>query len=194
MHYLVVALKIFIKNMVCRRCKMVVQDELTRIGLHFDTVELGEVEVAEDLSSEQRDELRLALGKSGLELMDDQRGVLIEKIKQIIIEIAHYSEEALSVNLSEYLSRQLHRDYTSLATLFSEVQGITIEKFFIYHKIERVKELLVYDKLTLTEIAYKMHYSSVSHLSTQFKKVTGLTPSYFKQLRRIVPLTHIRSL
>ena len=194
MHYLVVALKIFIKNMVCRRCKMVVQDELTRIGLHFDTVELGEVEVAEDLSSEQRDELRLALGKSGLELMDDQRGVLIEKIKQIIIEIAHYSEEALSVNLSEYLSRQLHRDYTSLATLFSEVQGITIEKFFIYHKIERVKELLVYDKLTLTEIAYNMHYSSVSHLSTQFKKVTGLTPSYFKQLRRIVPLTHIRSL
>lgn len=194
MHYLVVALKIFIKNMVCRRCKMVVQDELTRIGLHFDTVELGEVEIAEDLSSEQRDELRLALGKAGLELMDDQRGVLIEKIKQIIIEIAHYSEEALSVNLSEYLSRQLHRDYTSLATLFSEVQGITIEKFFIYHKIERVKELLVYDKLTLTEIAYKMHYSSVSHLSTQFKKVTGLTPSYFKQLRRTVPLTHIRSL
>ena len=173
---------------------MVVQDELIRMGLHFGTVELGEVEVDEDLSSEQRDQLRLALAKSGLELMDDQRGVLIEKIKQIIVEIAHYSEEALSVNLSEYLSRKLHRDYTSLATLFSEVQGMTIEKFFIYHKIERVKELLVYDKLTLTEIAYKMHYSSVSHLSTQFKKVTGLTPSYFKQLRRTVSLTHTRSL
>jgi AraC-like DNA-binding protein len=166
---------------------MVVRNELTQLGLHFGEVELGEVEVAEDLSSEQRDQLRLALAKSGLELMDDQRGVLIEKIKQIIVEIVHYSEEPLAVNLSEYLSRELHRDYTSLATLFSEVQGITIEKFFIYHKIERVKELLVYDKLTLTEIAYIMHYSSVSHLSAQFKKVTGHTPSYFKQLRRPQP-------
>jgi AraC-like DNA-binding protein len=180
-------LKIFIKYMVCMRCKMVVQEELTRLGLHFGTVELGEVEVVEVLSTQQRDQLRLALGKAGLELMDDQRGVLIEKIKQIIIELVHYSEEPLSVNLSEYLSRTLHRDYTSLATLFTEVQGITIEKFFIYHKIERVKELLVYDKLSLTEIAYNMHYSSVSHLSTQFKKVTGLTPSFFKQLRRLPP-------
>jgi AraC-like DNA-binding protein len=169
------------------RCKMVVREELTRLGLHFGTVELGEVEVAEDLSTQQRDQLRVALGKAGLELMDDQRGVIIEKIKQIIIEIVHYSEEPLSVNLSEYLSRKLHRDYTTLATLFTEVQGITIEKFFIYHKIERVKELLVYDKLSLTEIAYNMHYSSVSHLSTQFKKMTGLTPSFFKQLRRVAP-------
>jgi AraC-like DNA-binding protein len=169
------------------RCKMVVQEELTRLGLHFGTVELGEVEVVEDLSTQERDQLRLALGKAGLELMDDQRGVLIEKIKQIIIELVHYSEEPLSVNLSEHLSRALHRDYTTLATLFTEVQGITIEKFFIYHKIERVKELLVYDKLSLTEIAYNMHYSSVSHLSTQFKKVTGLTPSFFKQLRRLPP-------
>ena len=166
---------------------MVVQDELTRLGLHFGTVELGEVEVSESLSSQQREQLRLALAKSGLELMDDQRGILIEKMKQIIIEVVHYSEEPLSVNLSEYLSSKLHRDYTSLATLFSEVQGITIEKFFIFHKIERVKELLVYNKLTLTEIAYQMHYSSVSHLSAQFKKMTGLTPSYFKHLRRVPP-------
>lgn len=162
---------------------MVVQDELTRLGLHFGTIELGEVELAGDLSSDKREQLRLALAKSGLELMDDQRAVLIEKIRQIIIEIVHYSEEPLSVNLSEYISRKLHRDYSSMATLFSEVQGMTIEKFFIYHKIERVKELLVYDKLNLTEVAYKMHYSSVSHLSAQFKKVTGLTPSHFKQLR-----------
>ena len=165
------------------RCKMIVRDELTRLELHFGTVELGEVEITEDLSAQQYGQLRLALGKSGLELMDDQKGVLIEKIKQIIIEIIHYSEEPLSINLSEYLSRKLHRKYAPLATLFSEVQGITIEKFFINQKIERVKELLVYDKLTLTEIAFKMNYSSVSHLSAQFKKVTGLTPSYFTHTR-----------
>lgn len=162
---------------------MVVKDELKKLGLHYNMVELGEVEIMEDLSAEQHDQFRDALLKSGLELMDDKKSVLIQKIKNVIIELSHYSEEPLPVKFSEFLSQKLDHNYTYLANLFSEVQGTTIEKFFIAHKIERVKELLVYNELNLTEIAYKMHYSSVSHLSAQFKKVTGLTPSHFKQLR-----------
>ena len=169
--------------MVCIRCKMVVKDELTKLGLKHTVVELGEVELLEAMTPEQHDEFKAALLKSGLELLDDKKSVFIQKIKNIIIELVHYSEEPLSINLSEYLSKKLNHDYTYLANLFSEVAGVTIEKFFIIHKIERVKELLVYNELTLTEIAYKMHYSSVSHISSQFKKVTGLTPSHFKQLR-----------
>lgn len=169
--------------MVCIRCKMVVKDELTRLGLHYTIVELGEAEIMETLSDSQRDQVRSALLKSGLELMDDKKSVLIQKIKNVIIDLVHYSEEPLAINLSEFLSQKLTRDYTYLANLFSEVQGITIEKFFITHKIERVKELLVYNELNLTEIAYKMHYSSVAHLSTQFKKMTGLTPSHFRKLK-----------
>ena len=162
---------------------MVVKDELIKLGLHYVTVELGEVEVLEDFSAGQHEQFKVALLKSGLELMDDKKSVLIEKIKNVIIELVHYSEEPLTINFSEFLSQQLKHDYTYLANLFTEVQGTTIEKFFIAHKIERVKELLVYNELNLTEIAYLMHYSSVAHLSTQFKKVTGLTPSHFKQLR-----------
>jgi AraC-like DNA-binding protein len=162
---------------------MVVKDELTKLGLHYITVELGEADIMENISAEQHDQFKVALLKSGLELMDDKKSVLIQKIKNVIVELVHYSEEPLTVKFSEYLSQKLNHDYTYLANLFSEVQGITIEKFFIAHKIERVKELLVYDELSLTEIAYQMHYSSVAHLSTQFKKVTGLTPSYFKQLK-----------
>jgi AraC-like DNA-binding protein len=169
--------------MVCIRCKMVVKDELTKLGLHYTTVELGEADILENISDGLHDQFKVALLKSGLELMDDKKSVLIQKIKNIIVELVHYSEEPLSIKFSEYLSHKLHHDYTYLANLFSEVQGTTIEKFFIAHKIERVKELLVYDELNLTEIAYQMHYSSVAHLSAQFKKVTGLTPSYFKQLR-----------
>jgi AraC-like DNA-binding protein len=169
--------------MVCIRCKMVVKDELTKLGLQYTTVELGEAEVTENISADLRNAFRIALLKSGLELMDDKKNVLIQKIKNVIIDLVHYSEEPLAINLSVYLSRQLNHDYTYLANLFSEVQGTTIEKFFISHKIERIKELLVYDELTLTEISYLMHYSSVAHLSTQFKKITGLTPSYFKQLQ-----------
>ncbi|MGZ8517617.1 MAG: helix-turn-helix domain-containing protein [Chitinophagaceae bacterium] len=176
-------MKLYIKNMVCIRCKMVVKAELENLGLHYTTVELGEVEVRENISTEQRDQFKVALLKSGLELMDDKKSVLIQKIKNVIVELVHYSEEPLTIKFSEYLSQKLEHDYTYLANLFSEVQGTTIEKFFITHKIERVKELLVYNELNLTEIAYLMHYSSVAHLSTQFKKVTGLTPSYFKQLR-----------
>jgi AraC-like DNA-binding protein len=162
---------------------MVVKEELKKLGLHYTTVELGEVEVMEDISVEQHDQFKVALLKSGLELMDDKKSVLIQKIKNVIIELIHYSEEPLSINFSDYLSQKLNHNYTYLANLFSEVQGITIEKFIIAHKIERVKELLVYNELNLTEIAYLMHYSSVAHLSAQFKKVTGLTPSHFKQLR-----------
>jgi AraC-like DNA-binding protein len=162
---------------------MVVKDELTKLGIHYTTVELGEADVLGDISTEQHDKLRAALLKSGLELMDDKKSVLIQKIKNAIVERVHYTEEPLAVNFSEYLSSKLNHDYTYLANLFSEVQGTTIEKFIITHKIERVKELLVYNELTLTEIAYLMHYSSVAHLSTQFKKVTGLTPTHFKQLK-----------
>ena len=176
-------MKIYIRNMVCIRCKMVVKSELEKLGLHYTVVELGEAEIKENLSTEQRDQLNIALKKAGLELMDDKKSMLIEKIKNIIIESVHYSDEQPKVNFSDYLSEKLNHDYTYLANLFSEVEGTTIEKFLIAHKIERVKELLVYDELHLTEIAYKLHYSSVAHLSNQFKKVTGLTPSHFKQLR-----------
>src|SRR5580692_11910009 len=176
-------MKLYIKNMVCIRCKMVVKDELTKLGLRHSSVELGEVELLDSITPDQREQFRAALLRFGLELMDDKKSVLIQKIKTVITELVHYSEEPLAINLSVYLADKLQHDYTYLANLFSEVQGTTIEKFFISHKIERVKELLVYDELTLTEISYKMHYSSVAHLCTQFKKVTGLTPSHFKSLK-----------
>jgi YesN/AraC family two-component response regulator len=175
---------LYIKNMVCIRCKMVVKAELTKLGFHYTSVELGEAEVFEDISAEQHEQIKKALLKSGLELMDDKKSILIQKIKNVIIDLVHYSEEPLTTNFSDYLSQKLNYDYTYLANLFSEVQGTTIEKFLIAHKIERVKELLVYNELNLTEIAYQMHYSSVGHLSAQFKKVTGLTPSHFKQLKK----------
>ena len=162
---------------------MVVKNELTKLGLHYIQVELGEVSVKENISSGQRDQIRTALLTSGLELLDDKKSVLIQQIKTIIIDLVHNSEKPLAIKLSWHLSQELHYDYTYLANLFSEVQGCTIEKFFITHRIERVKELLVYNELTLTEIAYKMHYSSVAHLSNQFKKITGLTPSFFKALK-----------
>jgi AraC-like DNA-binding protein len=162
---------------------MVVKDELTKLGIPYSLVELGEAEITEAISVELHSAIKISLMKYGLELMDDKKSILIQKIKNVIIELVHYSEEPLSVNLSVYLSRQLQHDYTYLANLFSEVQGTTIEKFFIAHKIEKVKELLVYNELNLTEIAFQMHYSSVAHLSVQFKKVTGLTPTYFKKLK-----------
>jgi AraC-like DNA-binding protein len=176
-------MKLYIKNMVCIRCKMVVKEELTKLGLHYISVELGEAEIVETLSPDQQGRVKDALVKSGLELMDDKKSVLIQKIKNVIVELIHYTDEPLTVNFSVFLSTKLNYDYTYLANLFSEVQGITIEKFIITHKIERVKELLVYNELNLTEIAYLMHYSSVAHLSAQFKKMTGLTPSHFKQLK-----------
>ena len=176
-------MKIFIKYMVSIRCKMLVKSELEKLNLHYTTVDLGEVNLIGTITTGQRDRLNIALKRSGLELMDDKKAMLIEKIKNIIIEMVHYTEEPPLTKFSTFLSEKLNHDYTYLANLFSEVQGTTIEHFIIIHKIERVKELLVYDELSLTQIAYKMHYSSVGHLSNQFKKITGLTPSHFKQMK-----------
>jgi AraC-like DNA-binding protein len=176
-------MKIYIKNMVSLRCKMVVKAELDKKKINHTIVELGEVEIMDELTEEKRIDLKSALLKYGLELMDDQRAILVEKIKKIIIEMVHYSDEIPKVNFSEFVSKKLNQNYNHLSNLFSEVKGVTIEQFIIMHKIERVKELIIYDELNLTEIAFKMHYSSVSHLSTQFKKVTGLTLSFFKSLK-----------
>lgn len=176
-------MKIYIKYMVSLRCKMIVEKELKRLGLKHIAVELGEVELLEDISTDQRVELKKVLLQSGLELMDNKKAMLIEKIKNAIVEMVHYAEELPKVNFSDYLSGKLGYDYTYLANLFSETEGITIEHFMIVHKIERVKEYIIYDELNLTEIAYKLHYSSVSHLSNQFKKITGLTPSFFRSLK-----------
>jgi AraC-like DNA-binding protein len=169
--------------MVSARCKMVVKDELKKLGLHFIFVELGEVEIMENISDEKRGQLKSALLISGLELMDNNRAILIEKIKNVIIEMVHHSDEIIKVKFSNYLSEKLNHDYTYLSNLFSEVQGTNIEQFLISHKVERIKELIIYGELNLTEIAWKMNYSSIGHLSNQFKKVTGLTPSHFKQMK-----------
>ncbi|MBU0486358.1 MAG: AraC family transcriptional regulator [Bacteroidetes bacterium] len=167
--------------MVSNRCKMAVKEELKKLGLHYVFVELGVVDIMEDISSEQREQLKIAFHKSGLELMDDKKAMLVEKIKNTIIEMVHYEDELPKSNFSDYLSQKLKYDYTYLANLFSAVQGLTIEKFIISHKIERIKELITYDEFNLTEIAWKMHYSSVAHLSNQFKKNTGFSPSHFKK-------------
>jgi len=176
-------LKIYIKYMVSARCKMAVKEELQKLGLHFVVVDLGEVEIMEDISADQRVQLKQALLNSGLELMDDKRAMLIERINNVIIEMIHHSDEVPKTNYSDYISQKLDYDYTYLSNLFSEVKGITIQQFIIIHKIERAKELLLYGELNLTEISYKLHYSSVAHLSNQFKKVTGLTPSDYKKIK-----------
>jgi AraC-like DNA-binding protein len=169
--------------MVSLRCKMVVKDELKKLGINYLNISLGQVELNDPITAIQQEKLREALKQSGLELMDDKKAVLIEKIKDIIIEMVHYEDELPKVNFSDYLTQKLSYNYTYLANLFSETEGITIEHYIIIHKIERVKELIIYDELNLTEIAWKLHYSSVAHLSHQFKKVTGLTPSFFKSLK-----------
>ncbi len=176
-------MKLYIKYMVSIRCKVIVKDELEKLGIHYTLMDLGEVEIKENISSDQRNQLAIALKKTGLELMEDKKAILIERIKAVVVEMIHYSDEALKVNFSDFISEKLEHDYTYLANLFSEVEGTTIEHFIIKHKIERVKELLLYDELTLTEISYRLHYSSVAHLSNQFKKITGLTPTFFKHLR-----------
>ncbi len=170
--------------MVSLRCKMVVKEELKKLGLNYVNIDLGTIEILEDITDFQRDALRKNLKKYGLELLDDKRKIIIEKIKSLIIEMIHYSDELPKMNYSDYISEKLGYDYTYLANTFSEVKGITIQQFIIIHKIERIKELLLYDELNLTEISYLLHYSSVSHLSNQFKKITGLTPSYYKKLKK----------
>lgn len=169
--------------MVSTRCKLTVKEVLKKMMIHHILVELGEVEIMEKLTPEQRKELKYNLLESGLELMDDKKAVLIEKIKNVIIEMVHNSDVPIKINFSNYLSEKLNHDYTYLSNLFSEVQGTTIEQFIISHKIERIKELIIYGELNITEIAWKMNYSSVAHLSNQFKKSTGLSPSHFKQLK-----------
>jgi AraC-like DNA-binding protein len=161
---------------------MVVKAELEKLGLRYVYVRIGEANIIGEVQPEQLEQLKTELKKAGLVLMDDKKSVLVEKIKNAIIELVHYTEEQIKVNLSDYLSEKLGYDYTYLANLFSEVKSTTIEKFYLTHKIERVKELIVYDELNLSEIAYRMHYSSVAHLSNQFKKYTGLTPTHFKKL------------
>ncbi|WP_046311950.1 helix-turn-helix domain-containing protein [Pontibacter korlensis] len=176
-------MKLYIKYMVSLRCKMMVKEELNKLGLQFVVVDLGTVEIQEAISQEQLTQLKDNLLLSGLELLDDKKSILIEKIKNVIVEMIHHSDEFPKANYSDFISEKLNHDYTYLANIFSEVKGITIQQFIIFHKIERVKELLLYGELNLTEIAHRLHYSSVAHLSNQFKKVTGLSPSFYKQLK-----------
>lgn len=176
-------MRIYIKYMVSLRCKMLVKEELLKIGVKYVSLELGMVEILEDITTEQRNQLRKNLLKSGLELLDDKKSILIENIKTVITEMIQYTDELPKVNYSDYISEKVGNDYTYLSNTFSDVKGITIQHFIIMHKIERVKELLIYDELNVTEIAHKLHYSSVAHLSNQFKKITGLTPSFYKKLK-----------
>ena len=178
-------MKIYIKNMVCNRCILVVKNELEKLGFQTLSISLGEVELKNDLSETEKTSLDNHLKTFGFELIDDKKSRLIGQIKSTIIEIIHKNNTELKSNLSDYLSSKLHHDYTYLSNLFSEVEGTTIEKYFIAQKIEKVKELLVYDELSLSEIAYQMNYSSVGYLSNQFKKVTGLTPTHFKNIKEI---------
>ena len=173
----------FIKNMVCNRCIMVVQQVFESLGHAPVRISLGEVETANPVSEDELQRLRKSLVGFGFEMIDDTKSRIIEKIKNAIVQSVHHNHDELKVNYSEYIESHLNRDYAYLSSLFSEVEGTTIEKYVIHQKIERVKELLVYDELTLSEIADRMGYSNVAYLSSQFKKVTGLTPSFFKQIK-----------
>lgn len=170
--------------MVSLRCKMLVRDELKKLGVDFESVELGAVEIRGQITEVQLETFREKLKKAGLELLDDKKNILVERIINVIVRMIHFQDEIPNINDSEYISNKLNYDYTYLSNTFSEVKGITIQQCIIMHKIEKVKELLLYDELTLTEIAYRLNYSSVAHLSNQFKKVTGLTPTYFKELKQ----------
>jgi AraC-like DNA-binding protein len=170
--------------MVCNRCKTIVKAELDKIGIDSVSVELGEVITKENISSLQRTQLFDALQKSGLELIDEHKNDLIEQLKKAIVDLEHHTDEDLKTNFSDYISLNTNDNFISLNTLFTEIEGITIEKYIIRHKVEQIKEYLVYNDLTLAEIAHKMHYSNVAQLSSQFKRITGLTPSHFKQIRQ----------
>lgn len=168
--------------MVSLRCKLMVKQELKKLGLHYTSVELGMIKIRENITDKQKEALKTNLAVSGLELIDDKRSILIDKIKNVIIQMIHYSDEVPKINYSDYISEKLNYDYTYLSNLFSEVKGITIQHFIIIHKIEKAKELILYNELSLTEISYVLNYSSIAHLSNQFKKVTGYSPSYFKKI------------
>ena len=179
--------------MVSNRCKIAVKEVFRNLGLVYRNVELGEVEIAEIITDEKLKDFKISLLNIGFELIEDRRAILIERIKNIVIDMVHHSDSQIKVNFSDYLSEKLKYDYTYMANVFSEEQGVSIEQFIISHKVERIKEFIIYDELNMTEIAFKMNYSSVAHLSGQFKKVTGLTPSYFKKLkmRRLEPIENI---
>ncbi|NOR74118.1 MAG: helix-turn-helix domain-containing protein [Draconibacterium sp.] len=175
---------LFIKNMVCDRCIRVVKEELTKLGFIVKNIELGRVNFTGQPVSVSNDKIRDVLNENGFELIDDKKSRLIGQIKTIVIEFIHHNKEkAEHINFSDFISKEVGYDYSYLSNLFSSVEGTTIEKYIINQKIERVKELLVYDELSLNEIAYEMGYSSVQHLSNQFKKITGLSPSYFKKIK-----------
>lgn len=176
-------MKLYIKNMVCNRCIMVVRTELKKFGLHPVSVELGEVEIADEINEEEKEALNEVMYQLGFQLINDKKSRWIEQIKNVVVELVHHQEAQIKTNLSTYISEKINYDYSYLSNLFSEVQGVTIEQYYIAQKIEKVKELLVYDELSLGEIADELHYSSVSHLSKQFKKVTGLTPTHFRQVK-----------
>lgn len=176
-------MKLYIKYMVSLRCKLLVREELKKLGVKYVVVDLGVVELLEDISEEQREQLRKNLLKSGLKLLDDQRSILVERVKNVIVEMIHYSEELPKINYSEFISEELGYNYTYLSNLFSEVKGITLQQYIIIHRIEKAKELILYDELNISEISYRLQYSSVAHFSNQFKKVTGLNPSFFKKLK-----------
>ncbi|MFN8324713.1 helix-turn-helix domain-containing protein [Flavobacterium sp.] len=178
-------MKLYIKNMVCSRCKMVVKSVFENMGINPIGVELGEVELKNDIDETQKHELLKSLRAIGFDLIDDRKSKAIDKIKTLIIDLVQNKNNDLKSNLSDYLSQQLHQDYNTLSNLFSEVENTTIEKYFINQKIEKVKELIIYDELSLSEIAYSLNYSSVSHLSNQFKKTTGFSPTYFKSIKSV---------
>ena len=178
-------MKLYIKNMVCSRCKMVVKSLFENMGINPIAVELGEVELKNDIQENQKQELLKKLRAIGFDLIDDKKSKIIDKIKTLIIDLVQNKNNDLKTNLSDYISQELHQDYNTLSNLFSEVENTTIEKYFINQKIEKVKELIIYDELSLSEIAYSLNYSSVSHLSNQFKKITGFSPTYFKNLKSL---------
>jgi len=182
-------MKLYIKNMVCSRCKMIVKAELDKIGVQYVTVELGEVNTTKKITTLQRTQLYARLQQSGLELIDDGKNDLIEQLKRAIVDLEHNSDEDWKTSFSDFISLRVNDNFISLNTLFAEIKGITIEKYIIRHKIDRIKELLVYDDLNLADIAFKMHYSNVAQLSSQFKRITGLTPSHFRQLRHTRNIT-----
>jgi AraC-like DNA-binding protein len=169
--------------MVSLRCKMLVSEKLFNLGINYFSVELGEVLLLEGITTQQREQLKNKLLESGLELMDERRAIIIEQIKNVIIEMVHHTEQLPKFKFSEHLSQKLDYNYTYLANLFSQTEGITIEQFILHHKVERIKELIIYNELSLSEISYKLNYSSAAALSNQFKKVTGLTPSFYKHLK-----------
>jgi len=176
--------KLYIKYMVSLRCKLKVKEELRKFNIRYGVVDLGVVELFKEVSPEIRELLRINLKKSGLELLDDKRSIMIERIQNAVVEMIHYSDELTKINFSDYLSEKTGLNYTYLSNIFAEVKGFTLQNFIIMHKIEKVKELLFYDELNLSEISYRLQYSSVAHLSAQFKKITGLSPSFYKKLRK----------